>query len=75
MSDITTTKTLNMTFGNANGNKNVSLQEPLDDLTADTVSTTMNEVVALETLMDTSGNLLIDVVGANIETVTTQTLF
>ena len=75
MSDITTTKTLNMTFGNANGNKNVSLQEPLDDLTADTVSTTMNEVVALETLMDTSGNLLTDVVGANIETVTTQTLF
>ena len=75
MSDITTSKTLNMTFGNTHGNKNVSLPEPLDDLTADTVSTTMSEVVALETLMDSDGNLLTDVIGASIQTVTTQTLF
>ena len=75
MSDITTSKTLNMTFGNTHGNKNVSLPEPLDDLAADTVSTTMSEVVALETLMDSDGNLLTDVIGANIQTVTTQTLF
>ena len=75
MSDITTSKTLNMTFGNTYGNKNVSLPEPLDDLTADTVSTTMSEVVALETLMDSDGNLLTDVIGAEIQTVTTQTLF
>ena len=75
MSETTTSKTLNMKFGNANNTKNISLPEPLDTLDAETVSTAMNDVVALETLMDNEGNLLDTVVGAEIETVTTQTLF
>ena len=75
MSDITTSKTLNMTFGNTDGNRKISLAEPLDDLAADTVSLTMGEIVALETLVDGNGNLLTDVMGAEIQTVTTQTLF
>lgn len=70
-----TTKTLRMTFGNANGNKNITLEDPLDNLESETVSTAMNEVVALETLMDGKGTLLDQVVGAEIETVTVQTLF
>lgn len=70
-----TTKTLRMTFGNANGNKNITLEDPLDNLEAETVSTAMNEVVALETLMDSKGTLLDQVVGAEVETVTVQTLF
>ncbi|MBQ2859213.1 MAG: DUF2922 family protein [Alphaproteobacteria bacterium] len=75
MSDITTSKTLNMTFGNTDGNRKISLAEPLDDLTADNVSLTMSEIVALETLVDGNGNLLTDVIGAEIETVTKQVLF
>ena len=71
----TTSKTLKMTFGNANGNKNISLPDPLDTLDAETVVGTMNEVVALETMIDSEGNLLDLVVGAEIETVTTQVLF
>lgn len=70
-----TTKTLRMTFGNANGNKNITLEDPLDNLEAEAVSTAMNEVVALETLMDSKGTLLDQVVGAEVETVTVQTLF
>lgn len=70
-----TTKTLRMTFGNANGNKNITLEDPLDNLESEAVSTAMNEVVALETLMDGKGTLLDQVVGAEIETVTVQTLF
>ncbi len=75
MSDTITSKTLNMTFGNTDGNKRISLADPLDDLTADTVSTAMMEIVALETLVDNKGALLTDVMGAEIETVTKQTLF
>ena len=71
----TTSKTLKMTFGNANGNKNINLPDPLDTLDAETVVGTMNEVVALETMIDSDGNLLDLVVGAEIETVTTQVLF
>ncbi len=75
MSDTITSKTLNMTFGNTDGNKRISLADPLDDLTADTVSIAMMEIVALETLVDNKGALLTDVMGAEIETVTKQTLF
>lgn len=75
MSDITTVKTLNMKFGNADGNKSVSLSDPLDNLTAEVVSEAMNEIVVLETLLDNKGNLLDQVVSAEIETVTKQTLF
>lgn len=75
MSDTITTKTLNMTFGNTDGNRRISLAEPLEDLTADTVSQAMMEIVAFETLVDSKGALLTDVMGAELETVTTQTLF
>ena len=75
MSEITTTKTLNMKFGNANSTKNIGLSEPLDDLNAEIVSTAMIDLVAMETLMDNNGNLLTDVLGAELETVTKQTLF
>lgn len=33
----TTSKTLKMTFGNANGNKNISLPDPLDTLDAEII--------------------------------------
>ena len=71
----TTTRKLNMTFGNDDGKKNISVDEPLDDLTAETVADTMNDIVVLETLVDNKGNLLDQVVGAELETVTKQTLF
>jgi len=51
------------------------LPDPLDTLDAETVVGTMNEVVALETMIDSDGDLLDLVVGAEIETVTTQVLF
>ena len=73
--ETTTSKTLNMKFGNANNTKNIVLPDPLDTLDADTVNTAMNDVVALETLIDNEGNLLDLVVGAELETVTTQVLF
>ena len=71
----TTTRKLNMTFGNDDGKKNISVDEPLDDLTAETVADTMNDIVVLETLVDNKGNLLDQVVGAELETVTKQVLF
>ena len=70
-----TSKTLNMKFGNTNNTKNIALPDPLDTLDADTVNTAMNDVVAFETLIDNEGNLLDLVVGAELETVTTQVLF
>ena len=71
----TTTRKLRMTFGNEDGNKDVNLDNPLTDLTGETVAATMGEIVALETLVDSNGNLLDLVVGAEIETVTIDTLF
>ena len=73
--ETTTSKTLNMKFGNANNTKNIALPDPRDTLDADIVNTAMNDVVALETLIDNEGNLLDLVVGAELETVTTQVLF
>ena len=71
----TTTRKLRMTFGNEDGNKDVTLDNPLTDIDGETVATTMGEIVALETLVDSNGNLLDLVVGAEIETVTIDTLF
>ncbi len=71
----TTTRKLNMTFGNDDGSKKFSLNDPLADLDGETVSGTMNEIVELETLVDNSGKLLNLVEGAELETVTKQTLF
>lgn len=71
----TTTRKLNMTFGNDDGNKTIGLDDPLTSLTSETVSETMAEIIALETLTDTKGSLLTQAVGAVLETITKQTLF
>jgi len=71
----TTTRKLNMKFGNEDGSKNVSINDPLTDIDGETTLNAMNEIVALETLVDSNGKLLDMVVGAELETVTKQTLF
>jgi len=71
----TTTRKLNMKFGNEDGSKNVSINDPLTDIDGETTLNAMNEIVALETLVDSNGKLLDLVVGAELETVTKQTLF
>jgi len=71
----TTTRKLNMKFGNDDGSKNVSINDPLTDIDGETTLNAMNEIVALETLVDSNGKLLDMVVGAELETVTKQTLF
>ena len=71
----TITRKLRMKFGNEDGNKDIAIDNPLTDLDAETTANAMNDIVALETLVDGNGKLLNLVVGAEIETVTTQTLF
>ena len=71
----TTTRKLNMKFGNEDGSKNVSINDPLTDIDGETTLNAMNEIVALETLVDSNGKLLDMVVGAELETITKQTLF
>ena len=71
----TTTRKFNMKFGNEDGSKNVSINDPLTDIDGETTLNAMNEIVALETLVDSNGKLLDMVVGAELETVTKQTLF
>ena len=71
----TTTRKLNMKFGNDDGSKNISINDPLTDIDGETTLNAMNEIVALETLVDSNGKLLDMVVGAELETVTKQTLF
>ena len=71
----TTTRKLNMKFGNEDGSKNVSINDQLTDIDGETTLNAMNEIVALETLVDSNGKLLDMVVGAELETVTKQTLF
>ena len=71
----TTTRKLNMKFGNEDGSKNISINDPLTDIDGETTLNAMNEIVALETLVDSNGKLLDMVVGAELETVTKQTLF
>ena len=71
----TTIKKLNMTFGSAAGNKKISLDDPLDTLDSETVANAMNEVLALETMLDSKGNLLTDAVAAEVQETITTTLF
>ena len=71
----TTTRKLNMKFGNEDGSKNISINDPLTDIDGETTLNAMNEIVAPETLVDSNGKLLDMVVGAELETVTKQTLF
>jgi len=71
----TTTRKLNMKFGNDDGSKNISINDPLTDIDGETTLNAMNEIVALETLVDSNGKLLDLVVGAELETITKQTLF
>ena len=59
-----TTRKLNMKFGNEDGSKNVSINDPLTDIDGETTLNAMNEIVALETLVDSNGKLLDMVVGA-----------
>ena len=71
----TTIKKLNMTFGSTASSKKISLEDPLDTLDGETVANAMNDILALETMLDAKGNLLVDAVGAEIEETITTTLF
>ena len=71
----TTTRKLRMKFGNEDGNKDIAIDNPLEDIGGETVAETMGEIVELETLVDSNGKLLNLVVSAELETVTKQVLF
>ena len=71
----TTTRKLRMKFGNEDGNKDITIDNPLTDLDGETTANAMNDIVALETLVDNKGKLLNLVVGAELETITKDTLF
>ena len=71
----TITRKLRMKFGNEDGNKDITIDNPLTDLDSETTATAMNDIVALETLVDNKGKLLNLVVGAELETITKDTLF
>ena len=71
----TTTRKLRMKFGNEDGNKDITMDNPLTDLDSETTANAMNDIVALETLVDNKGKLLNLVVGAELETITKDTLF
>ncbi|MBQ2370083.1 MAG: DUF2922 family protein [Peptococcaceae bacterium] len=71
----TTTRKLRMKFGNEDGNKDITIDNPLTDLDSETTANAMNDIVALETLVDNKGKLLNLVVGAELETITKDTLF
>ena len=71
----TITRKLRMKFGNEDGNKDITIDNPLTDLDSETTANAMNDIVALETLVDNKGKLLNLVVGAEIETITKDTLF
>jgi hypothetical protein len=64
-----------MKFGNEDGNKDITIDNPLTDLDGETTANAMNDIVALETLVDNKGKLLNLVVGAELETITKDTLF
>jgi hypothetical protein len=71
----TITRKLRMKFGNEDGNKDITIDNPLTDLDSETTANAMNDIVALETLVDNKGKLLNLVVGAELETITKDTLF
>ncbi len=72
----TTTKTnLNMSFSADDKKVNITLADPKADLSAETVSTAMDSVVDKGTLLGSNGKPLDGALGAEIETITTQTLF
>ena len=71
----TITRKLRMKFGNEDGNKDITIDNPLSDLDSETTANAMNDIVALETLVDNKGKLLNLVVGAELETITKDTLF
>ena len=71
----TITRKLRMKFGNEDGNKDITIDNPLTDLDSETTANSMNDIVALETLVDNKGKLLNLVVGAELETITKDTLF
>ena len=52
----TTTRKLRMKFGNEDGNKDITIDNPLTDLDSETTANAMNDIVALETLVDNKGN-------------------
>ena len=71
----TITRKLRMKFGNEDGNKDITIDNPLTDLDSETTANAMTDIVALETLVDNKGKLLNLVVGAELETITKDTLF
>ena len=71
----TITRKLRMKFGNEDGKKDITIDNPLTDLDSETTANAMNDIVALETLVDNKGKLLNLVVGAELETITKDTLF
>ncbi len=70
-----TSKKLQTVFANDNNKVTISLNDPKDDLTAETVSTAMDAVVDAGTLLDKDGTPVDSAYSAKLITTTTETLF
>ncbi len=71
----TVSKKAQLVFANDNNKVNISLNDPKEDLTAETVSTAMDNVVDSGTLLDKDGAPVDSAYSAKIVTTTTETLF
>ncbi len=71
----TTSKKAELVFANDNNKVKVSLNDPKDDLTAETVSTAMDNVVDSGTLLDKDGAPVDSAYSATIITTTKESLF
>ena len=74
---MTTTekKVLNTIFASDTAKKTISVDDPLDTLDAEIVSTNMDAIVGLNNLCDNQGNPVTVAYSANITTTTVQELF
>ena len=76
MATETISKVLDLEFiTDENTERKLSVNNPLDDLKGEDVANKMNEIVLLNTVCDTKGNLVTTAVGATITTTTKDRLF
>ena len=70
-------KVLNMIFGNTTSStkRTMSVDNPTDSLEEEAVANTMNEIIDLNTVCDSKGNLVDVAEAANVTTTTVETLF
>lgn len=59
----------------ADTNVKVSLDDPVDNIDAESVSAAMEEIVGLDVLQDSKGHQVIAGKGAQLITITAKTLF